>query len=60
VAGEPAFLASGFGGQIIAVVPSKDLVLVIKYEAENPVHPETGSAHDDMHLFDLVVEAVIN
>lgn len=60
VAGEPAFLASGFGGQIIGVVPSMDLVLVLKYEAEDPVHPESGSAHDDMHLFDLVVEAVID
>ncbi len=59
VAGEPAFLASGFGGQIIGVVPSRDLVLVIKYEAENPVHPESGSAHDDMHLFDLVVESIM-
>lgn len=59
VAGEPAFLASGYGGQIIGVVPSRDLVLVLKYEAEDPVHPETGSAHDDMHLFDLVVESVI-
>jgi len=58
VAGEPAFLASGYGGQIIGVVPSMDLVLVLKYEAEDPVHPESGSAHDDMHLFDLVVEAV--
>ena len=60
VAGKPAFLASGFGGQIIGVVPSLDLVLVLKYEAEEPVHPETGSAHDDMHLFDLVVESVID
>lgn len=60
VSGEPAFLASGFGGQIIGVVPSMDLVLVLKYEAEDPVHPESGSAHDDMHLFDLVVEAVID
>jgi len=59
VAGKPAFLASGFGGQIIGVVPSMDLVLVLKYEAEDPVHPESGSSHDDMHLFDLVVEAII-
>lgn len=58
VAGRPAFLASGFGGQIIGVVPSLDLVLVLKYEAEDPVHPESGSAHDDMHLFDLVVQSV--
>ena len=58
VAGHPAFLASGFGGQIIGVVPSLDLVVVLKYEAENPVHPSTGSAHDDMHLFELVVESV--
>lgn len=59
VDGEPAFLASGFGGQIIGVVPSLDLVVVLKYEAENPRHPEPGTAHDDMKLFELVVEAVI-
>jgi CubicO group peptidase (beta-lactamase class C family) len=58
VSGYPAFLASGFGGQIIGVVPSLDLVVVIKYEAENPEHPQTGSSHDDMHLFDLVVESI--
>jgi CubicO group peptidase (beta-lactamase class C family) len=58
VDGHPAFLASGFGGQIIGVVPSLDLVVVLKYEAENPVHPSTGTAHDDMHLFELIVESV--
>ena len=58
VSGHPAFLASGFGGQIIGVVPSLDLVVVLKYEAENPVHPKPGTAHDDMHLFELVVDAV--
>ena len=56
--GHPAFLASGFGGQIIGVVPSLDLVVVLKFDAENPVHPKSGTAHDDMHLFELVVEAV--
>ena len=55
--GHPGFLASGFGGQIIGVVPSLDLVVVIKYEAENPVHPKSGTAHDDMKLFELVVDA---
>lgn len=54
---EPAFLASGFGGQIIGVVPSLDMVVVLKYEAENPVDPVTGSDHDDMHLFELLVNA---
>ncbi len=58
VGGHPAFLASGNGGQIIGVVPSLDLVVVLKYEAENPVHPESGTAHDDMHLFELVVKSV--
>jgi len=58
VAGRPAFLASGFGGQIIGVVPSLDLVVVLKYEAGKPVHPEPGTPHDDMHLFALVVESV--
>ena len=58
VAGPPAFLARGFGGQIIGVVPSLDLVVVLKYDAENPVHPQPGTAHDDMQLFKLVVEAV--
>ena len=59
VAGEPAFLASGFGGQIIGVVPSLDIVVVLKYEAENPEHPKTGTAHDDMHLFEFVVRSVL-
>ncbi|MCP3927854.1 MAG: serine hydrolase [Bacteroidetes bacterium] len=54
----PSFLASGFGGQIIGIVPSLDMVVVIKYEAEDPVHPEAGTEHDDMHLFELVVESV--
>ena len=58
LAGRPGFLASGFGGQIIGVVPSLDLVVVIKYEAFAPVHPKPGTPHDDMHLFELVVEAV--
>jgi len=58
VAGHPAFLASGFGGQIIGVVPDLDLVVVLKYEAQNPVHPRSGTKHDDMHLFELVVKAV--
>lgn len=58
VGGHPAFLASGFGGQIIGIVPSLDLVVVLKYEAENPVHPESGTEHDDMYLFELVVESV--
>jgi CubicO group peptidase (beta-lactamase class C family) len=59
VGGYPAFLASGFGGQIIGVVPSLDMVVVIKYEAESPIHPEPGTAHDDMYLFELVVKSVI-
>lgn len=58
VGGHPAFLASGFGGQIIGIVPSLDLVVVLKYEAENPVHPVPGTKHDDMHLFELVVNSV--
>ena len=59
VGGHPSFLASGFGGQIIGVVPSLDMVVVLKYEAENPVHPKTGTRHDDMHLFELVVRSVM-
>jgi CubicO group peptidase (beta-lactamase class C family) len=58
VGGYPAFLASGWGGQIVGIVPSLDLVVVLKYEAENPVHPVSGTRHDDMHLFELVVESV--
>ena len=56
--GHPAFLASGFGGQIIGIVPSLDLVVVIKYEAENPKHPMSGTDHDDMYLFELVASSV--
>lgn len=58
VGGHPAFLASGYGGQIIGVIPSLDMVMVLKYEAENPQHPKSGTNHDDMHLFELVVKAV--
>lgn len=58
VGGHPSFLASGFGGQIIGIVPSLDLVVVLKYEAENPVHPVSGTKHDDMYLFELVVNSV--
>jgi len=58
VDGQPTFLASGYGGQIVAVVPSLDLVVVLKYDAENPQHPVTGSEHDDMHLLELVVSSV--
>ncbi|NNF35765.1 MAG: serine hydrolase [Saprospiraceae bacterium] len=54
---EPAFLASGFGGQIIGIVPSLDMVVVLKYEAENPKDPVPGSDHDDMYLFELLVKA---
>ena len=56
--GHPSFLASGFGGQIIGIVPSLDLVVVLKYEAENPVDPVSETQHDDMHLFELVVKSV--
>ena len=56
--GNPSFLASGFGGQIIGVVPSLDLVVALKYKAENPVDPVSESAHDDMRLFELVAKAV--
>ncbi|MCP4605409.1 MAG: serine hydrolase [Proteobacteria bacterium] len=58
VADRPSFLASGLGGQIIGIVPSLDLVVVIKYEAEQTEHPKPGSAHDDMYLFELVAESV--
>ena len=59
VGGFPVFLASGYGGQIIGIVPSLDMVVVIKYEADDPKHPVPGSRHDDMHLFELVVNAVM-
>jgi len=54
--GTPCFLASGLGGQIIGVVPSRDLVVVIKYESENPQN-HTDAVHDDMKLFELAVRA---
>lgn len=60
VGGEIAFLASGYGGQIIGVVPSLDMVVVLKYEAVEPQHPVPGSGHDDMHLFELAVQSVID
>lgn len=55
----PPFLANGYGGQIMGVVPSSDLVVVLKYEAENPVHPVSGTGHDDLYLFELVVNPVV-
>jgi CubicO group peptidase (beta-lactamase class C family) len=56
VDGTPCFLASGLGGQIIAVVPSRDLVVVIKYESEHPqLHAD--AVHDDMKLLELAVRA---
>lgn len=58
IGAHPTFLASGYGGQIIGIVPSLDLVVVLKYDAINPVHPKSGTSHDDMHLFDLVVNAI--
>jgi len=58
VGGHPAFLASGYDGQIIGVVPSLDMVVVLKYDAENPVHPKSGTSHDDMYLFELVLQSV--
>lgn len=58
VGGHPSFLASGSGGQLIGIVPSLDLVVVLKYEAEDPVQPDPGTEHDDMYLFELVVESV--
>lgn len=57
--GRPCFLASGWGGQLLGEVPSLDLVLVIQYEAESPLDPVPGTAHDDMRLFELVVQSVI-
>jgi CubicO group peptidase (beta-lactamase class C family) len=57
IAGHPGFLASGLGGQIIGVVPSLDLVVVIKYETVTPQR-HTDEVHDDMKLFSLVVESV--
>jgi len=58
VGGYPAFLASGYGGQIIGVVPSLDVVVVLKYDAQNPVDPKSGTSHDDMYLFELVVNSI--
>jgi len=54
--GTPGFLASGLGGQIIGVVPARDLVVVIKYESENPQN-RTDAVHDDMKLFALAARA---
>ena len=52
-----AFPSIAFDSQIIGVL-SLDLGIVLKYEAENPVHPVSGTAHDDMHLFELVINSV--
>jgi len=56
VDGAPCFLASGLGGQIIGVVPSRDLVVVINYESENP-RRHSDAVHDDMKLLELAARA---
>lgn len=55
----PSFNASGFGGQLISIVPSLDLVVVIKSEEIDTQDPAEGTNHYDWHLFDLVVEAAL-
>lgn len=49
--GELAFNADGWGGQIICVVPSLDMVVVIKSEAESP------GSHDYYDILAKVIEA---
>ena len=49
--GQLAFNADGWGGQIICVIPSLDMVIVLKSEAENP------GAHGYYELLDALIEA---
>ena len=49
--GQLAFNADGWGGQIICVIPSLDMVIVLKSEAENP------GAHGYYELLDTLIEA---
>jgi len=50
-AGHLAFNADGWGGQIICVVPSLDMVIVLKSEAENP------GAHAYYELLSELIDA---
>ena len=50
-----AFFVNGGAGRHICSIPAFE-----KYEAENPVDPVTGTANDDMQLFELVVNSVLN
>jgi len=49
--GHLAFNADGWGGQIICVVPSLDMVIVLKSEAENP------GVHSYYDLLSALIEA---
>ena len=40
--GEPAYQAMGFGGQVIEVVPNRDLVVVITTEIDPSRAPDSG------------------
>ncbi len=60
VGGHPSFVASGFCSQIVGVVPSLDLVVVLKHEAENPRDLVTGAQQGDTYLFELIVDSVVN
>ena len=50
--GQLAFNADGWGGQIICIVPSLDLVIVLKSEAEDP------GPHAYYELLDALIDAV--
>ena len=52
--GQLAFNADGWGGQIICIVPSLDMVIVLKSEAENP------AAHGYYNLLDVLIEAGVD
>jgi CubicO group peptidase (beta-lactamase class C family) len=49
--GQLAFNADGWGGQIICIVPSLDMVVVLKSEAENP------GAHSYYDVLGALIEA---